>query len=348
MNQSDRDAKGSALVTGANSGVGLETAYQLAAIGYRKVILSCRTHARCAAARQQLLERGAPDVFEALEVDVSEVPSAAKAGAELLQRGPALDLVILNAGTAGGSTVVRNSKGVDLTFASTLMGHHALTTSLLNGGGITEHGRIIIAGSEAARGDVLGMTIPDLDALARKDFAGSVYDLLEALARASYPAPYVASTAYALAKLCAAWWAAELSRRLPKAMAVYAVSPGNTPSTNMGRNLPWFVRKIALPVLDSIGPLAGMAHPVATASQRYLDASRFGSEQSGKFFASPAKKLTGAMVEQRTQWLQDLDKQSVAYALIVEMTGGLDYRDASPEAPLAQQRSSRGRLCANG
>jgi uncharacterized membrane protein len=299
-------------------------------------------------ARQQLLERGAADVFEALEVDVSEVQSAAPAGAELIQRGVALDLVILNAGTAGGSTVVRNSKGVALTFASTLIGHHALTMVLLNGAGISEHGRIIIASSEAARGDVLGLTIPDLDAIAQTAFAGSARNLLEAFAKASYPSPYVASTAYAVAKRCAAWWAAELACRLPETLAVYAVSPGNTPSTNMGRNLPWWVRKIALPALDVIGPRVGMAHSVAQAGQRYLDASRFGLEQSGKFFASPAKKLTGAMVEQETQWLQDLGMQSEAYALIVELTGGLDYREASRPARTAPQRSSRERLCANG
>jgi NAD(P)-dependent dehydrogenase (short-subunit alcohol dehydrogenase family) len=158
MNSNDHATGTIALVTGASSGVGFETAYQLAATGYAKVILGCRTLEKAAAARERLLARGAADVFDVLEIDVSEVQSSRRASDELLRQGHALSLLILNAGTAGGSTVIRNSAGIDVTFASTLIGHHTLTLGLLNGGGITDHGRIIIAGSEAARGDVLGMT----------------------------------------------------------------------------------------------------------------------------------------------------------------------------------------------
>ena len=53
-----------ALVTGANSGIGFETAYQLAESGYKKVILLCRTTEKGENARKQLIERGAKDVFD--------------------------------------------------------------------------------------------------------------------------------------------------------------------------------------------------------------------------------------------------------------------------------------------
>jgi NAD(P)-dependent dehydrogenase (short-subunit alcohol dehydrogenase family) len=321
---SDMAAQRTALVTGANSGVGLETAYKLSATGWGRVVLACRTIERAEAARTLLVARGVADVFAPLAVDLSEVKPSSRAAEKLLAQTHKLDLLVLNAGTAGGSVVARNSGGMDQTFASTLLGHHALAMRLLNGGGISENGRILIAASEASRGDVLGMTIPDFDAIARADFAGSVHDMLKAFAMASYPPKYVASTAYAIAKLWAAWWAAELAARLPKGVAIYAVSPGNTPSTNMGRDLPWPVRKIVFPILSAVGPFAGLAHSAATASDRYLEASRFGIGQSGKFFASPARKLTGPLVEQRTKWLVDAAKQRVAYELLVELTGGLD------------------------
>jgi len=323
------DTKTTALVTGANSGVGFETAFELARAGYRKVILGCRTLTKAEAARRQLLARGAADVFEMLAVDVSEVRSSMRAGEELLAREHKLDLVIWNAGTAGGRIPETNSEGIDLTFASTLVGHHVLTMQLLQGRGLATHGRIIIAGSEASRGDVLGMSIPDLDAIARAEFAGSTHPMLEAFARASAPRPYVASTAYAMAKLYAAWWAAELAPRLPKTVALYAVSPGNTPATNMGRSLPWPVRNVVLPMLSRLGPLVGLAHSVKTASRRYLDASRFGAPESGKFFASPPKRLTGPLVEQQTRWLADAALRADAYRVIVEMSGGLDWADES-------------------
>lgn len=332
MSNDDHLRGKSALVTGANSGVGLETAYQLAQAGCSKVILACRTLEKGAAARQELLARGAPDVFDTLAIDVSDVRSATSAGKELLTRGHKLDLVILNAGTAGGSTVVRTSDGIDLTFAATLIGHHVLTLLLLNGG-LLERSRIIISGSEASRGDVLGIKVPDLARIARTSFGGSVPDMLRAFTTASYPPAYNASSAYALAKLYAAWWAAELAPRLPPGSAVFAVSPGNAPTTKIGRDLPWPVRGIAFPLLGVVGPFIGMAHSVTTAGQRYLEAARFGDGQSGRFFASPAKKLTGPLVEQHTQWLQNSNMQAAAYRLIVELSGGIDREPSVTSAP---------------
>ena len=41
--------------------------------------------------------------------------------------------------------------GVELTFASTLIGHHVLTMRLLENHLLYEHARIVIAGSEGAR-----------------------------------------------------------------------------------------------------------------------------------------------------------------------------------------------------
>ena len=68
---------------------------------------------------------------------------------------------------------MKNSTGVDLTFASTLIGHHAMTMNLLEKGGISENGKIIIAGSEGARGDVPGINLPSLDDVAKTDFKGN-------------------------------------------------------------------------------------------------------------------------------------------------------------------------------
>ena len=76
MNKDENVVREIALVTGANSGIGFETAYQLASAGYGKVILACRTIEKGEAARKLLVERGSKDVFEALAVDVSEAESA--------------------------------------------------------------------------------------------------------------------------------------------------------------------------------------------------------------------------------------------------------------------------------
>ena len=53
-----------ALVTGANSGLGFEAAAQLADDGWSKVILACRTVEKAEAARAQLVARTGKDAFD--------------------------------------------------------------------------------------------------------------------------------------------------------------------------------------------------------------------------------------------------------------------------------------------
>ncbi len=317
---------GTALVTGANSGIGFETAYQLAKAGYNKVILGCRSLAKGETARQQLIEKGCADVFETLAIDTAEVDSAVRAGEELVSGGHSIDLLILNAGMSTGNKITKNSTGVDMTFASTLVGHHALTMYLLEHGGISDQASIIIAGSEGARGDVPGIKIPDLDHVARNDFNGNMHDTLKAFAEARYPTKYVPMNAYAMAKVFVAWWASALAEKLPNGQTVYAVSPGSVTSTGFVRHQSWAMKNMMVPLMTILGPMMGMAGPVSAAAKRYLEVSGFGKEQSGKFFASPPKKLVGKLQEQQTNLIADKPKRALAYELIVELTNGMDYQ----------------------
>ena len=50
------------------------------------------------------------------------------------------------------------------------------------------------------------------------------------------PIKFHSGNQYATVKLFAAWWAAELARKLPEGMTVNAVSPGSTPGTNADRS----------------------------------------------------------------------------------------------------------------
>lgn len=92
-----------ALVTGANSGVGFEAAAQLAEDGWAKVILACRSIEKAEAARAQLVERVGRDPFGVLAVDTSEVASAQAACDELRDRGERVDFLLLNAGASSMS-----------------------------------------------------------------------------------------------------------------------------------------------------------------------------------------------------------------------------------------------------
>ncbi|TPM06101.1 MULTISPECIES: SDR family oxidoreductase [unclassified Mesorhizobium] len=88
-----------ALVTGANKGIGLETARRLAATGF-KVWLGARDAERGAEAAQALRNEGL-DV-EWLELDVVDDESAAVAARTVAARATSLDVLVNNAGIAPG------------------------------------------------------------------------------------------------------------------------------------------------------------------------------------------------------------------------------------------------------
>ncbi|MGX5826742.1 SDR family NAD(P)-dependent oxidoreductase [Mesorhizobium sp. 43Arga] len=97
-----------ALVTGANKGIGLETARRLAAMGF-KVWLGARDAARGEAATQALRNEGL-DV-EWLELDVTRDESVAAAARSLAARASSLDALVNNAGVALGYVEALDADG---------------------------------------------------------------------------------------------------------------------------------------------------------------------------------------------------------------------------------------------
>jgi NAD(P)-dependent dehydrogenase (short-subunit alcohol dehydrogenase family) len=89
-----------ALVTGANKGIGFETAKQLAQLGYF-VYLGSRNKVRGLEAVNKLKDLGISNV-ELIEIDVTNINSIKKARQELENKIDTLDVLINNAGIGGG------------------------------------------------------------------------------------------------------------------------------------------------------------------------------------------------------------------------------------------------------
>lgn len=87
------------LITGANKGIGFETAKQLAQLNYF-VYLGSRNKAHGLAAIQKLNDLGITNV-ETIVIDVADVNSVRQARQELETKIIALDILINNAGIAG-------------------------------------------------------------------------------------------------------------------------------------------------------------------------------------------------------------------------------------------------------
>ena len=315
MNHADQTA----LVTGANSGLGFDAAAQLAERGYGHVILACRTVEKAETARQQLVERVGKDVFDILAIDVADLDASKRAAQTLIEQGRTIDLLVLNAGLAR-QKLEHTAQGIEMTLAASLFGHHLLTMELLAAGKLAPAAHIVIAGSESARGDVPGWRLPDYERI-KEAVGGSIDTAMDAVAHGEQPASYGSNGIYANAKLWVAWWAAALSRLLPDGMVVVAVSPGSAPSTSFARNMPALMRWTILPVLKVIGPLFGMAGSVAQGAQRYVDAGDFATDASGKFWASPPGKAVGPLEVQTQPHFVDETLEEAAWRSVVRLTG---------------------------
>ena len=103
----------------------------------------------------------------------------------------------------------------------------------------------------------------------------------------------------------------------PAGMAVYAVSPGSAPDTKAVRK-PWPSHEVA-DAADKAHPRHGQTPE--TAARRYLQASEFGTDVSGQFFASAPKKLTGPIEAMRQPHLHDRANQEAAWQAIVKVSG---------------------------
>ncbi len=129
---------------------------------------------------------------------------------------------------------------------------------------------------------------------------------------------YVPNNAYADAKLIIAWWVAALARRLPSGMAVYAVSPGGATATKVVRSAGPLLKYLFIPIVNLI---PGINQTPETAARRYIQASEFGTDVSGQFFASAQGKFSGPIEAQLHPHLHDRASQEAAWQAVVKVSG---------------------------
>jgi NAD(P)-dependent dehydrogenase (short-subunit alcohol dehydrogenase family) len=114
------------LVTGANSGIGFESALGLADLG-AEVVLLCRSRERGEQAAEEIRARTGSRRVSLECLDVSDLAAVREVGARLASG--AVDVLIHNAGVLP-DTRVETKDGLELTFATHVAGPHLLTRLL--------------------------------------------------------------------------------------------------------------------------------------------------------------------------------------------------------------------------
>lgn len=115
-----------ALVTGANSGIGYETALALADLG-ANVVLICRNAERGESALASIRETTGNRQVELCVADLSNLADVERAAAELAKEP--IDILVHNAGILPDDRI-ESPEGLELTFATHIAGPHLLTSIL--------------------------------------------------------------------------------------------------------------------------------------------------------------------------------------------------------------------------
>jgi len=198
------------IVTGANTGIGFETARVLAAAGAR-VVLACRSSTKGQAAVDKILQLHAKSQAEYLSLDLSSVDSIIAFTTQL--KADKIDTLVCNAGLFM-PTYEKTTQGIEKTVGVCHYGHFLLTRLLMPRLLKAASPRVVMVSSEAHRSP----NTLDFEAfpLTQNNF-GTL-------------------KAYGQAKLANLLMANELQRRYSdQGLTACSVHPGNLVTTDIGR-----------------------------------------------------------------------------------------------------------------
>lgn len=120
-----------AVVTGANSGLGLETARELAGAGAH-VVMAARDQGKATAAEAQIREQHTDASLEVINLDLADLASVRRAAEEILAGHQVIDILVNNAGLMA-MPERRTADRFEMQFGVNHLGHFAFTAHLLPG-----------------------------------------------------------------------------------------------------------------------------------------------------------------------------------------------------------------------
>jgi len=291
-----------AVITGANSGIGLETASMLAARG-ATVVLACRDTEKAARAAGEVLARTGtePAKVRIVRLNLAALDSVRSAAQEIRSSFDAIDLLINNAAVMR-PPYQRSADGLELTFATNHLGHFALTGLLLD--------RLLAAP---------GSRIVTVSSVGHKDGTMRWDDL-------QFEHGYQADDAYAQSKLANLLFTYELQARLQQSGAntiALAAHPGLA-RTSLWRWDPLHVRILASPIMrpltfwlaqnpamGALPALRAATDPAARGGEYYGPGGR--NEYTGHPVHVSSSAASRDLAAQRRLWLESERLSGVQY-----------------------------------
>jgi NAD(P)-dependent dehydrogenase (short-subunit alcohol dehydrogenase family) len=207
------------LITGANTGIGKETARALAARGAR-VHIACRSQAAGHRALEEISTQTGNRSLGLLSLDLGDLDSVRRCAETFLAAGELLHGLINNAGLAGARGMTPS--GFELAFGTNHVGPFLFTCMLLDRLRESAPARIVNVAS------VAHYSAPGID-----------FEAVRAPTRS-----FTGMREYSVSKLANVLHAQELARRLGGAgVCAYALHPG-TVASDVWRRVPWPLRPL--------------------------------------------------------------------------------------------------------
>ncbi|GKY99023.1 hypothetical protein MPSEU_000858000 [Mayamaea pseudoterrestris] len=221
------------LITGANAGIGKETALQFLQMGAASVIMACRSLERAKAAKDDLIKtlKGKDGVeideqrIQLLQLDLSSCRSVRQAAATVKQTMPKIHVLINNAGIMMGEQAWTDEKH-ELVMQANHLGHFLFTLLLLDHLVVDDDARIL---------NVTSSTYTLMDGI-------DIRNDLFCTNTNGNGRPYSLFGQYAASKLANILFTQSLCKvEANTKFSAHAIHPGLV-RTDVTRNMPWFMQ----------------------------------------------------------------------------------------------------------
>jgi NAD(P)-dependent dehydrogenase (short-subunit alcohol dehydrogenase family) len=266
------------LITGANTGIGKETARALASRGAR-VYLACRSQDAGRAAIEEISAQTGNRDLELLSLDLGDLASVKRCAEDFLAAGEPLHGLINNAGVAGARGTT--ASGFELMFGTNHVGPFLFTNLLLDTLRASAPARIVNVASGAHYG------APGIDFDAVRLPTRTITGMRE----------------YSVSKLANVLHAQELARRLGgSGVTAYALHPGVIAS-DIWRRVPWPARSLMKLRMDSPEHGARTSVYCATSAEVASESGRYYDDCCAKEpAASATPELAGELWRRSAEW----------------------------------------------
>ena len=276
------------IITGANSGLGFETAKKIAAKPDYKVILACRNTEKAEAARKRIIDETGNSNTKTGKLDTSSLASVREFAKGITESGEKIYALVNNAGISSMGNGGFTEEGFGLVFATNYLGHFLLTQLLLPV--MEDNGRILNVSSDM-HNPPGGLTWSGAESIAHPEEDDR--------------------KSYSYSKLCMIYMTHELDQRLKaegKHITINSFNPGYMGDTNFMKAGKFGDLFVKLTMKDRYGNLSTSADALAKLVTEDLFAN-----VSGEYFDRSTETARSSELSYNSDHAKELWSVSMRY-----------------------------------